>query len=214
MPHCGNRENYKLTISPFDQLKFALAAYNDANRQSNRMWSACAIISLFVISFALGSEIDSVFGVKVDSSYALPLTVLILSLVNISYSVCHVSAYRIAAVYQAIVKQHFGQDKWLAGSFTWYDLAQRAPVSNFNRIYPLFLPVERKFGHSVYRSIKILYDLMFCGFPSFVIMIGLANLDHDAPFRLFLIIVGIFSVFSTALLTRWIVKWQSFSSDK
>ena len=200
-------------ITAFDELKFALAAYNDANRQANRMWSACALISLLVISFALGSEVDSIFGIKVSVNYALPISVLILSLLNISYSVFQLNAYRIAAVYQAVVKEKFGKDIPLAGNYTWFDLAQRAPVSSFNRIYPLFMPVERQFGAPFYRIIKIIYDIIFCGFPSTMIIIGLYNLSMIVQFRWLLTIVGLFSIFSTVLLAQNIISWPRSASD-
>ena len=148
----------KMNVSDFDKLKFALSAYNDGNRQSNRMWSASALFAVFVFTARYSAEDRSILGLSLDSEFALPAAIIVLSGLNIAYSVAHVSVYRIAAVYQSIVREHFGKDVPATKDFSWFDLAQRAPISNFNRLYPLFLPVERNLGRGFYIFFKTVYE--------------------------------------------------------
>jgi len=196
-----------MEVSNFDKLKFALAAYNDANRQSNRMWSAATLLAVVVFTARYSSDDPRIMGIGVPSEFVLPASIIVLSGLNIAYSVAHVSAYRIAAVYQAIVREHFGNEFQLTKDFSWFDLAQRAPISNFNRLYPLFLPVERKVGRHFYRLIKTIFDITFCGFPAFAIIFGIFSMPKDAPLFILVIFLATFSILSTSLLMRWAVRW-------
>lgn len=106
-----------MEVSNFDKLKFALAAYNDANRQSNRMWSAATLLAVVVFTARYSSDDPRIMGIGVPSEFVLPASIIVLSGLNIAYSVAHVSAYRIAAVYQAIVREHFGNEFQLTKDF-------------------------------------------------------------------------------------------------
>jgi len=202
-----------MNVSDFDKLKFALSAYNDGNRQSNRMWSASALFAVFVFTARYSAEDRSILGLSLDSEFALPAAIIVLSGLNIAYSVAHVSVYRIAAVYQSIVREHFGKDVPATKDFSWFDLAQRAPISNFNRLYPLFLPVERNLGRGFYIFFKTVYDVAFCGFPSFAILFGLVSLPKTAPLFGLVIFLAVLSSLSTLLLMRWVVKWPRIAAD-
>lgn len=79
-----------MDVSNFDKLKFALSAYNDANRQSNRMWSAAALLAVFVFTARYSSEDRSILGISLQSEFVLPAAIIVLSGLNIAYSVAHV----------------------------------------------------------------------------------------------------------------------------
>ncbi|MEQ8923317.1 MAG: hypothetical protein RIE60_21165 [Roseovarius sp.] len=196
-----------MDVSSFDKLKFALSAYNDANRQSNRMWSAAALLAVFVFTARYNSEDRSILGISLQSEFVLPAAIIVLSGLNIAYSVAHVSAYRIAAVYQSIVREYFGTEVELTKDFSWFDLAQRAPISNFNRLYPLFLPIERNIGRGFYILVKTIFDISFCGFPGFAILFGVVSLPTEAPLFGLVVFLGALSILSTFFLMRWVVRW-------
>lgn len=199
-----------MEVSNFDKLKFALAAYNDANRQSNRMWSAATLLAVVVFTTRYSSDDPRIMGIGVPSEFVLPASIIVLSGLNIAYSVAHVSVYRIAAVYQSIVREHFGNDLKLTKDFSWFDLAQRAPISNFNRLYPLFVPIERHVGRQFYGLIKTIFDITFCGFPAFAIVFGILSMPTDAPLVILAIFLATISILSTLLLMRWAVRWPRF----
>ena len=202
-----------LEVSDFDKLKFALSAYNDANRQSNRMWSAAALLAVFVFTAQFGAGDRSILGIELNSEYVLPAAVIVLSGLNIAYSVAHVSAYRIAAVYRSIVEESFGKTVPATKDFSWFDLALRAPISNFNRLYPLFLPIERNVGRGPYVLIKTTFDIVYCGFPSFAIAYGLWSLPPNAPLYKLAAFVALLSLFAMLFLMRWVVRWPRVGSD-
>jgi hypothetical protein len=202
-----------MDTSPFDQLKFALSAYNDANRQSNKMWSVSALLALFVFTSSVGTDTQRIFGLGLESEYVLPAALILLSGINISYCVAHVSSYRIAVVYRSICDKNFNKETKLTDKFSWFDLAMRAPISNFSRIYPLFVPIERKAGPRFYQFFKTGFDILFCGFPAFSILFGIASLPIESPLYALVLPTGIFSLISTAFLMRWVFRWPKIASD-
>lgn len=203
-----------MEVSKFEQLNFALSAYNDANRQSNSIWAATSVIAIFVVAFSMGSRIDSFLNFPTDGIYTLQFALIALSAVNISYCAAHANAYRIGAVYQSIVRESWGPDLRITNEYTWYDLTQRAPVSNFNRIYPLFMPMEVCLGKTSYRLFKSTYDLVFCGFPSFAIILGLVKLPSNASLYIAVNMIGLLSLTSIMFLARYIFTWPVIASDK
>lgn len=203
----------KMEISRLEELKFALSAYNDANRQVNRLWAAASLLSVIYLSAAVSGDEGAVFGVRVVEGYFFESVLIILSGFNIAYCSAHVGAYRVAALYQELVREKFSSDQIISKNFSWFDLAQRAPVSSFNRTYPLFLPIERALGKSLYRYFKNVYDLAFCCFPSLVILLGLLSLSNIGFFSILAFLSGVLSLLSTALLIRWVWRWPTLASD-
>jgi len=202
-----------LEISRFDQLKFALAAYNDANRQANRAWAAAALLAVVVLASKIGAGDGSFLGLKLSGDYVLPVATIILSGFNISYAVAHASAYRVAEVYQSIVREHFSKEVPLTSKFSWFDLAMRAPVSSFSRLYPLFVPMERILGKKPYQFFKTAFDLSYTGFPAVSILYSMLTLPKTVPLYSLVLVVGAMALISTAFLLRWVIKWPRLASD-
>lgn len=208
---CGYDE-VDMNPSNFDNLKFSIDAYNGANQQTNKLWSAAALQSIVVLTATHSPKGLSIFGIPFDNDIVLPMAILVLSGLNIAYSVAHASAYRLGQVYQSIVREHFGTTVAITPEFTWNELALRAPISNFNRLYPLFEPVEKKIGRRRYDICKMSFDVVFCGFPAFIIVLGTIALPRMTLFLYaMLMFIATISVSFTALLINLVKKYPSMS---
>jgi len=203
-----------MDASPLERLKFALSAYNRANKQSNRMWIAAAALSALTVSAATGSKIESVFNANFDLDNINNLLLMALSVTNISYCTSHVNVFRIAAVYQSIIKSNLSSEKKIAGEFTWYDLAQRAPASTYNRIYPLLRPIEKNLGKGTYILIKYTIDFIYCFLPASAIVFGIIAFYNPSILYYTTIIVASFSVLCNLFLSRWILKWPKYAARR
>jgi hypothetical protein len=193
-------------------LKFALSAYNDANRQSNRMWSAAAILAVLVFTSKLSGSDQVMPVLNIKTNENLPFVLIVLCGVNISYSVVHANVYRLAEVYRSIVAHEEFREGRLTKEYMWSDLAYRAPVSNFNRIYPLFMPLDQM-NKVAYRIFKVSYDVAFCGFPASAIVFGLTSISKDSALFPFIVVISVLSLVSTALLMRSVLRWPWIGSQ-
>ena len=186
----------------FEVLKVALMAYNESNKQSNRLWLASSIFSLGVLSFTFDLRIGEAIGLaELDSDVAVLILVILTSITNVSYCVAHANAYRISRVYHSIKDEYFTSEM-ITSQYSWQTFIARIPASNFNRIYPLFSWLDRKINRRIYRIFKILYDAVFCGFPALAIGIGILESDRCQGLYGFSLVFGCISVSFTILLLR------------
>ena len=197
----------------FDAIKIALSAYNNANRQANRLWVLSATTATLILVSDFHSAAPNPLGMKINPEFVQPLLVILLAGLNIVYCVAHASVYRIGTVYQSIVKEHFRRGQNISPKFSWYDLLQRAPTSNYNRIFPLFAHIEPTIGASAYKIIKKIYDLTFCFFPASALFYGLLTMSTAFPLWLLCITFGTVSIFFSVLLLSVALRWPQTDPD-
>lgn len=202
-----------MSPNAFDAIKIALSAYNNVNRQANRLWALSAATATLILVSDFHSADPRPLGMKINPEFVQPLLVILLAGTNIVYCVAHASVYRIGTIYQSIINEHFRRGQKLSAKFSWYDLAQRAPISNYNRIYPLVANALSSRDDRAYKIIKKFYDFIFCFFPASALFYGLINLQAT-PFLLFLSIsCGTISIFFSALLLSVALRWPQTDPD-
>ena len=105
----------KKIIGPIDPSIEARAdkltnAYSELNRQANRRWSACAVVSLVAFNLEKSTDSQVIFATTLNGDNIFPIILIILAMTNFVYCVAHISAYKASDMLLAF-NRDFGLNK-------------------------------------------------------------------------------------------------------
>lgn len=198
----------------FDTLKFAVEAFTRTNQQTNRLWSICGLLSLYVIAHILGASIPPFVPIKTEGEDYLHIVIIILSVTNMAFCVSAANSLRVDSIYQGIQNHYSAKTLMITDRYSWWDLAQGARLSSLNRLYLLFKILDDWFGNEFYSKVKGLYDFIFYSFPVLSMTFGVCCLDQSSSVYILSCCAYLISLFFTILLLRIRLMWPNLPSHR
>lgn len=198
----------------FEELKFALSAYDTANVHAMRLWYAASLISVSILTSVAGlGDLNFVFSENFKIVDALPAVLLILSALNFIFVVAQISHYRMAEVYKSFVDERFSDSDRLTSKYTWHELAIRAPIAGHNRIMPMLASVGMNPKGKASSFSKAVFDCVFGMFPAFGLAVGLWKLPTTSPLYALNTVIGFISIFASFLIAKHAYLWVKKNFD-
>ena len=193
----------------FDELKFAMAAYDTANVHAMRLWYVASLVCVPILTTAAGLKAIPIEGFDFDVNAALPPLLLILAALNLVFIVAQVSHYRMAYIYSSMVRDRFNDSDRVSSEFTYHDLLLSAPIAGHNRILPILKSFGMKPSWMLTKILKSIVDITFGLFPAFSLGIGLWILPLTSPLYSLIIAVSVISMVASLPIIRNAIKWVS-----
>lgn len=191
----------KLIESIPDDLRVMAEAYSLHNRTSNRIWLIAATITLIIVSSnAIGDDEVRLFGLSMEADRFYPISVVILSLVNIAYCTAHMQSFFALGIIQDRLVSIKANEMAYSQNYSLSDVVHSMYASNLKRIYPLARLLPSRIRYLVYMMSRVSSDLIFLGLPVLGSIWGISKTQIGLVPTIFLSMLVLLTALASVIL--------------